>query len=97
MKTQTNSTGTGTAMTQNQLGRPGLKVVTDKRLTMREHAFIREYLLDLNGTQSANRAGSSEHSAASIARENLIKPHILAALQDQIKARFELSKSTQTI
>jgi hypothetical protein len=51
--------------------------------------FIREFLLDMNGTQAAIRAGYSKRSAASIARENLIKPHILGALQEQIKARFE--------
>lgn len=63
--------------------------MTEKKLTKREQAFIREYLLDFNGTQAAIRAGYSKRSAASIARENLIKPHILAALQEQIKARFE--------
>ena len=63
--------------------------MTKKPLTMREQAFVREYLCNLNGTQAAIRAGYSKRSAASIARENLIKPHILAALQEQIKARFE--------
>ena len=35
-----------------------------KELTRKQHAFVREYLLDKNGTQAAIRAGYSAPTAA---------------------------------
>lgn len=54
-------------------------------LTAKQKRFIDEYLLDLNATQAAIRAGYSEKTAKEIGYENLTKPHILAAIQDRMK------------
>jgi phage terminase small subunit len=43
-------------------------------LTDKQAAFCREYLIDLNGTQAAIRAGYSEKTAKDIAAENLQNP-----------------------
>lgn len=42
--------------------------------------FVDEYAKDFNGTQAAIRAGYSKRTAADIAKENLRKPQIRAAL-----------------
>jgi len=47
-----------------------------KKLTDKQEAFCREYLIDLNATQAAIRAGYSEDTANVIASENLSKPYI---------------------
>lgn len=49
-------------------------------LTAKQQRFIEEYLIDLNGTQAAIRAGYSENSANEIASENLAKPNIQEAI-----------------
>lgn len=46
------------------------------KLTAKQEAFCREYLIDLNATQAAIRAGYSEKTARSVASENLSKPDI---------------------
>ena len=45
-------------------------------LTDKQEMFCREYLIDLNATQAAIRAGYSEKTAPTIACENLIKPNV---------------------
>lgn len=49
-------------------------------LTPKQLQFCREYILDLNGTQAAIRAGYSERAARQIATENLSKPSIQAEI-----------------
>lgn len=61
------------------------------RLTLKQQRFIEEYLIDLNATQAAIRAGYSTHSASSIGRENLNKLEIKSAIE---KALAERSKRT---
>lgn len=56
-------------------------------LTPKQSLFVKEYLVDLNATQSAIRAGYSEKTAYSIGEENLRKPDIAAALSLAVKAR----------
>lgn len=56
-------------------------------LNHRQAQFVIEYLKDLNATQAAIRAGYSEHSARVIGQENLLKPAIAAAIEDQINAQ----------
>lgn len=51
-----------------------------KKLTRKQAAFVREYLVDLNATQAAIRAGYSKKTAYSIGAENMSKPEIQAAL-----------------
>jgi phage terminase small subunit len=45
-------------------------------LTPKQAAFVREFLIDRNGTQAAIRAGYSPKTAKVIATENLTKPAI---------------------
>ena len=45
-------------------------------MTAKMMKFCQEYLIDLNATQAALRAGYSEDSAGSIGSENLQKPEI---------------------
>ena len=49
-------------------------------LTPKQTRFVREYLVDLNGTQAAIRAGYSPKTAEQIGWENLRKPQIVAAI-----------------
>lgn len=64
-------------------------------LTDKQERFCQEYLIDLNGTQAAIRAGYSENTAKEIASENLTKPYIkerIKVLQEQIALRLEISQ-----
>ena len=47
-----------------------------KKLTEKQRVFCEEYLVDLNATQAAIRAGYNPNSAAEGGYENLRKPHI---------------------
>jgi len=49
-------------------------------LTEKQKRFVREYLVDLNGTAAAKRAGYAARSAYSIAHELLRKPDIATAV-----------------
>lgn len=50
------------------------------KLTAKQQKFCLEYLIDLNGTQAAIRAGYSKDTAGAIAHENLKKPEIEARI-----------------
>lgn len=52
-----------------------------EELTPKQQRFVQEYLLDMNATQAAIRAGYSERTAKSIGQENLTKPDIKAAIE----------------
>lgn len=60
-------------------------------MTKKQKRFIEEYLIDLNATQAAIRAGYSPDTAKSIGSENLTKPDIQACIA---KAMAERSKRT---
>lgn len=60
-------------------------------MTKKQKRFIEEYLIDLNATQAAIRAGYSPDTAGSIGGENLQKPEIRAQID---KAMAERSKRT---
>jgi phage terminase small subunit len=65
------------------------------RLTPKQERFVQEYLVDLNATQAAIRAGYSRKTAYSIGEENLKKPDIqdflakarLVCLTTQVRGR----------
>ena len=64
------------------------------RLTAKQAAFVQEYLVDLNATGAARRAGYSERTAAEVGYENLRKPQISEAIEGALAeraARTELS------
>lgn len=47
-----------------------------EKMTAKQKRFCDEYLIDLNATQAAIRAGYSEKTARAIGNENLTKPYI---------------------
>lgn len=56
-------------------------------LTAKQQRFCDEYLIDLNATQAAIRAGYSEKTARIIAAENLTKPNIKAYIQQRMEEK----------
>lgn len=56
-------------------------------MTKKQKLFCKEYLVDLNATQAAIRAGYSPDSAADIGSENLRKPDIKSAIDKAIAER----------
>ena len=54
------------------------------KLTAKQQRFCDEYLIDLNATQAAIRAGYSSKNARNIASENLAKPNIKAYIADRM-------------
>ena len=56
-------------------------------LTAKQQTFVEEYLLDLNATQAAIRAGYSKKTARFIGCENLTKPNIAAAVASAMQER----------
>lgn len=60
-------------------------------MTKKQKKFVEEYLIDLNATQAAIRAGYSPDTAGSIGSENLKKPEIRVRIE---KAMAERSKRT---
>lgn len=67
--------------------------MAELKLTAKQAAFCEEYLIDLNATQAAIRAGYSEKTAQVIGAENLSKPIIQQRIQQLMKER---SERTQT-
>lgn len=65
------------------------------KLTDKQKRFIEEYLVDLNATQAAIRAGYSEKTAYSIGEENLKKPEIKRAIEDAQLNRSSRVQITQ--
>ena len=57
------------------------------KLTAKQARFIEEYLVDLNATQAAIRAGYSKNTASEIGYENLSKPQIHEAIQEAVAER----------
>ena len=58
-------------------------------LTDKQRMFVKEYMRDLNATQSAIRAGYSEDSARAIGCENLTKPNIQEAIAKEMEERTQ--------
>lgn len=65
---------------------------TERGLTNKQQAFIEEYLVDLNGTQAAIRAGYSKDTASVIAHENLTKPRIAEAIDKALEERAGVTR-----
>jgi len=56
-------------------------------MTNKQKRFCEEYLIDLNATQAAIRAGYSSESAYAIGSENMKKPQIRARIDTALAAR----------
>lgn len=63
-------------------------------MTPKQEAFVREYLVDLNATAAAERAGYSRKTAYSIGQENLNKPEIAKSIQAAMDQRSERTELT---
>lgn len=66
-----------------------------RRLTPKQLRFIDEYLIDLNGTQAAKRAGYSERTATQQASRLLTNANVLAAINGRIEERAARSGSSR--
>ena len=62
-------------------------------LTDKQQRFIEEYIIDLNATQAAIRAGYSEKVAKEIGYENLTKPHIKKIVEERLLEKTKQSVS----
>jgi phage terminase small subunit len=69
--------------------------MTESRLTPKQRRFVDEYLVDLNGSQAAVRAGYKVDHARQMAAENLSKPVIADAIAAAQLARSERLQLTQ--
>lgn len=68
------------------------------KLTDKQKRFVDEYLVDLNATAAAKRAGYSEKSASRIAIELLNKTHVSAEIQKrQAKLRGKLEITQERV
>lgn len=64
-------------------------------LTAKQATFVQEYLIDLNATQAAIRAGYSSKTAGAVGFENLQKPEIASAIAAAQQKRSERTGITQ--
>lgn len=62
---------------------------TEKRLGEKQKRFVREWLIDMNGTRAAIRAGYSAKSAANTASRLMKDPDVQAYRNELLKAKFE--------
>ncbi len=62
---------------------------TEKRLGEKQKRFVREWLVDMNGTRAAIRAGYSAKSAANTASRLMKDPDVQAYRNELLKAKFD--------
>lgn len=74
------------------MGRPRKGILPPK-----QEEFCQQYLVDLNGTQAAIRAGYSPFSARDIACELLTKPNIRARVDELMAARSMRTEITADV
>lgn len=84
----------GAAVRRPQLPAPaGVDQTAFAQLTTKQQLFVREYLVDLNGSGAARRAGYSADTAHSIAHENLRKPEVLLAIEQALGEQAGITRS----
>lgn len=66
-----------------------------RKLNPKQARFVDEYMVDLNATQAAIRAGYSKKTAGQIGERLLRKVEIQAALAERMKARETRTEITQ--
>ena len=64
-------------------------------MTPKQSAFVEEYLIDLNATQAAIRAGYSAKTAEWIGPQLLGKSHVSAAIAKRMEDRSKRTEITQ--
>ena len=70
------------------------------KLSQKQRVFVQEYLVDLNASKAAVRAGYSKKTAFRIGAENMQKPAIKSAIQEymeQREARTQIAADTVVI
>ena len=65
-----------------------------KTLTPKQKRFCEEYIIDLNATQAAIRAGYSKKTAKEIGYENLTKLHVQDYIKELNSERQERTRIT---
>ena len=65
------------------------------KMTAKQMRFCDEYLIDMNATQAAIRAGYSKKTAYSIGVENLKKPEIKKQIEERMAEKEEKLIATQ--
>lgn len=66
-----------------------------QELTPKQQRFVEEYLIDLNATQAAIRAGYSAKTARQIGEQNLSKLDVAKAIKAAMAARSQRTEVTQ--
>lgn len=66
-----------------------------KRMTAKQRRFCDEYLIDLNATQAAIRAGYSPKTAMAIGNENMAKPAIKEFIAQRMAEKDDELIATQ--
>lgn len=66
-----------------------------RKLSPKQKLFVDEYLIDLNATQAAIRAGYSKKTAGWIGNQLLVKTHIAQAVQKAMEKRSCRTEITQ--
>ncbi len=69
--------------------------MSDKPLTEKQARFVAEYLIDLNATQAAIRAGYSEKTARAAGCRLLAHPDIAASVAEAQEERAERTELSQ--
>jgi phage terminase small subunit len=68
------------------------KIPDGRTLNTKQQAFVEEYIVDLNGSQAAIRAGYAKRSSTVTAAQLLAKPNIKAAVDKLMAERSERTK-----
>lgn len=70
----------------------------ERKLTNKQKRFVEEYMIDLNASQAAIRAGYSKKTAPFIGAENLKKPQIAEKVHEMLEeARKRAAKTADDI
>lgn len=72
---------------------PEKKTPITDALRGKQKRFVLEYMIDLNGAAAARRAGHSEKTARQIASENLTKPNVMAAIDEQMRVNAGVTRA----
>ena len=72
-----------------------MNTTKQKPLTQKQKTFVAEYLIDLNATQAAIRAGYSRKTAMEQGYQLLQKTSVYAAIQEAVDARAKRTQLTQ--
>ena len=63
-------------------------------MTKKQNLFVAEYLIGMNPTQAAIRAGYSKKTAAQVGHENVRKSDIAAAVEEGMRERGDRTKTS---